>query len=142
MAMRHEKSRRNGVCVITAESDYAVPRWQLRNLLCGLKPVFFRPPCPLRHGERAKSDYHHGPSTRFGYFSNQRGNIVHVPYKGAAQALPDVIGGQIEAYVGNLVGSALATIKSGRVRALGVTSAKRNKQAPDVPTFDEAVDSV
>ena len=65
-------------------------------------------------------------------------NIVHVPYKGAAQALPDVIGGQIEAYVGNLVGSALATIKSGRVRALGVTSAKRNKQAPDVPTFDEA----
>jgi tripartite-type tricarboxylate transporter receptor subunit TctC len=64
-------------------------------------------------------------------------NIVHVPYKGAAQAIPDVIGGQIESYVGNLAGSALALIKSGRVRALGVTSAKRNKQAPEVPTFEE-----
>ncbi|MEO8104238.1 MAG: tripartite tricarboxylate transporter substrate binding protein [Betaproteobacteria bacterium] len=64
-------------------------------------------------------------------------NIVHVPYKGAAQALPDVMGGQIESYVGNLVGGALGAIKSGRVRALGVTSAKRNKQAPEVPTFAE-----
>ena len=65
-------------------------------------------------------------------------NIVHVPYKGAAQALPEVIGGQIESYVGNLVGAALTGIKSGRLRALGVTSAKRNKQVPQVPTFDEA----
>ena len=64
-------------------------------------------------------------------------NIVHVPYKGAAQALPDVMGGQIESYVGNLVGGALGAIKSARVRALGVTSAKRNKQAPEVPTFAE-----
>ncbi|HKA41077.1 MAG TPA: tripartite tricarboxylate transporter substrate binding protein [Burkholderiales bacterium] len=65
-------------------------------------------------------------------------NIVHVPYKGAGQAVPEVMGGQIESYVGNLVGASLAAIKSGRVRALGVTSAKRNKQVPDVPTFDEA----
>jgi tripartite-type tricarboxylate transporter receptor subunit TctC len=65
-------------------------------------------------------------------------NIVHVPYKGAAQALSDVMGGQIEAAVGNLAGGALGAIKAGRVRALGVTSAKRNKQAPEVPTFAEA----
>ena len=65
-------------------------------------------------------------------------NIVHVPYKGAAAALTDVMGGQIPASVGNLPGGPLAAIKSGRVRALGVTSAKRNKQAPDVPTFDES----
>jgi tripartite-type tricarboxylate transporter receptor subunit TctC len=65
-------------------------------------------------------------------------NIVHVPYKGAGQAVPEVMGGQIESYVGNLVGAALSAIKSGRVRALGVTSAKRNKEVPDVPTFDEA----
>ncbi len=65
-------------------------------------------------------------------------NIVHVPYKGAGQAVPEVMGGQIESYVGNLVGAAMAAIKSGRVRALGVTSAKRNKQVPDIPTFDEA----
>ena len=65
-------------------------------------------------------------------------NIVHVPYKGAGQAVPEVMGGQIESYVGNLVGASLSAIKSGRVRALGVTSAKRNKQVPDVPTFHEA----
>lgn len=65
-------------------------------------------------------------------------NIVHVPYKGAAAALSDVMGGQIPASVGNLPGGPLAAIKAGRVRALGVTSAKRNAQAQDVPTFAEA----
>jgi tripartite-type tricarboxylate transporter receptor subunit TctC len=65
-------------------------------------------------------------------------DIVHVPYKGAAQALADVIGGQIEASTGNLAGGLLGAIKAGRVRALGVTSKTRNKQAPEVPTFDEA----
>ncbi len=64
-------------------------------------------------------------------------NIVHVPYKGAAAALAEVMGGQIPASVGNLPGGPLSAIKSGRVRALGVTSARRNKQAPDVPTFEE-----
>ena len=65
-------------------------------------------------------------------------DIVHVPYKGAASALSDAISGQIEASVGNLAGAPLAAAKSGRVRPLGVTSARRNKQLPDVPTFAEA----
>jgi tripartite-type tricarboxylate transporter receptor subunit TctC len=65
-------------------------------------------------------------------------NIVHVPYKGAGPALTDVISGHIESSVGNLAGAPLAAVKSGRVRALGVTSAKRNAQLPDVPTFAEA----
>lgn len=65
-------------------------------------------------------------------------NIVHVPYKGAAPALADVMGGQMESSVGNLAGGPLAAVKSGRVRALGVTSAKRNAQLPEVPTFAEA----
>ncbi|OGA11409.1 MAG: hypothetical protein A2W68_18000 [Betaproteobacteria bacterium RIFCSPLOWO2_02_64_14] len=65
-------------------------------------------------------------------------NIVHVPYKGAAAALADVMSGHMESSVGNLAGGPLAAIKAGRVRALGVTSAKRNAQAPDVPTFVEA----
>ena len=65
-------------------------------------------------------------------------NIVHVPYKGAGLAIPAVMGGEIEAFVGNLVGGALAAIKSKRIRALGVTSIERNKQAPDIPTFNEA----
>lgn len=65
-------------------------------------------------------------------------DIVHVPYKGAALALGDVISGQIESSVGNLAGAPLAAAKSGRVRPLGVTSARRNKQLPEVPTFAEA----
>jgi tripartite-type tricarboxylate transporter receptor subunit TctC len=65
-------------------------------------------------------------------------DIVHVPYKGAAIALSDVISGHIEASVGNLAGAPLAAAKTGRVRALGVTSAHRNKQLPEVPTFAEA----
>lgn len=64
-------------------------------------------------------------------------NIVHVPYKGAAPALADVMSGHMESSVGNLAGAPLAAIKSGRVRALGVTSATRNVQLPDVPTFRE-----
>jgi tripartite-type tricarboxylate transporter receptor subunit TctC len=65
-------------------------------------------------------------------------NVVHVPYKGATPALTDVMSGHIESSVGNLAGAPLAAVKSGRVRALGVTSAKRNAQLPDVPTFAEA----
>ena len=65
-------------------------------------------------------------------------SIIHVPYKGAAIALSDVMSGHIESSVGNLAGAPLAAVKSGRVRALGVTSRERNKQLPDVPTFAEA----
>ena len=65
-------------------------------------------------------------------------NIVHVPYKGASAALSDAMSGHIESSVGNLAGAPLAAVKSGRVRALGITSAKRNAQLPDVPTFAEA----
>jgi len=64
-------------------------------------------------------------------------NIVHVPYKGAAPALADVMGGQIPLSVGNLPGGPLAAVKSGRVTGIGVTSAKRAPRAPEVPTFAE-----
>ena len=65
-------------------------------------------------------------------------NIVHVPYKGAAAALADVMSGHMESSVGNLAGGPLGAIKAGRVRALAVTSAERNEQIPDVPTFAES----
>ena len=64
-------------------------------------------------------------------------NLVHVPYKGAAAALADVMSGHMESSVGNLSGGPLAAVKSGRVRALGVTSARRSAQVPEVPTFAE-----
>ncbi len=65
-------------------------------------------------------------------------DIVHVPYKGAALALADAMSGHMESSVGNLAGAPLAAVKAGRVRALGVTSAVRNAQLPDVPTFAES----
>ena len=65
-------------------------------------------------------------------------DIVHVPYKGAALALADAMSGHMESSVGNLAGAPLAAVKAGRVRALGVTSAVRSAQLPDVPTFAEA----
>ena len=64
--------------------------------------------------------------------------LVHVPYKGAAPALNDVLGGQIElAMIGTP--SALQYIKSGKLTAIGVTSAQRTSLAPDVPTLAESV---
>jgi len=64
--------------------------------------------------------------------------IVHVPYKGAAPALQDVLGGQVQfAMVGTP--SALTHVKSGKLTAIGVTSAQRTTLAPDVPTIAETV---
>ena len=64
-------------------------------------------------------------------------DVVHIAYKGAPQALSDVIGGQIPVSVQTAPG-ALATVQAGRVRALAVTSLKRLPQLPDVPTMDES----
>jgi tripartite-type tricarboxylate transporter receptor subunit TctC len=62
---------------------------------------------------------------------------VHVPYKGAAQALPDLIGGRIDIYAGSLE-TAMPHMKAGTIRALAVTSLQRVSAAPDVPTVAEA----
>ena len=75
-----------------------------------------------------------------GELLNHRAGIklVHVPYKGAAPALNDVLGGQIElAMIGTP--SALQYIKSGKLTAIGVTSAQRTSLAPDVPALAESV---
>ncbi len=63
--------------------------------------------------------------------------ITHVPYKGAAPAMQDLMGGTIEMTVDTL-GSALQQHKAGRARILAVASAKRLSLAPDVPTVTES----
>jgi tripartite-type tricarboxylate transporter receptor subunit TctC len=63
-------------------------------------------------------------------------DVVHIAYKGAPQALSDVIGGQIPATM-QTAPAVLPTIQAGRVRALAVTSLKRLAQLPSVPTLDE-----
>jgi tripartite-type tricarboxylate transporter receptor subunit TctC len=64
-------------------------------------------------------------------------NIVHVPYRGAAAAMTALIAGDVDMLVDSLPPS-LPHIRSGRVRALAVTSAARAPQLPDVPTMAEA----
>jgi tripartite-type tricarboxylate transporter receptor subunit TctC len=64
-------------------------------------------------------------------------DIVHVPYKGAAPAIQDLLGGQVSMLF-DVVPFALANIKAGRVRALGVATSERVSVIPDVPTMAEA----
>ena len=72
------------------------------------------------------------------YFQKVAGvKYTHVPYKGTAQALPDVISGRASFYVASIE-SATAQVKSGQLRAIAVTSLKRAPQWPDVPTVAES----
>jgi tripartite-type tricarboxylate transporter receptor subunit TctC len=64
-------------------------------------------------------------------------DYVHVPYRGGAPAMADLLGGQIDLLFDS-VGTAHQQIKSGKVRALAVTSTSRNPSLPDVPTLAEA----
>lgn len=64
-------------------------------------------------------------------------NIMHIPYRGSAPALTDLMGGQIDMMFDNLPAS-LPHIKSGRVKALAVTTKQRSDSAPELPTMDEA----
>lgn len=64
-------------------------------------------------------------------------NIVHVPYKGGAPAVTDLLGGHVQILFNNLI-SVLSLTKAGRLRALAVTSAQRLRLAPEVPTVAEA----
>ena len=63
--------------------------------------------------------------------------FTHVPYKGAPQAVIDLLAGRVSATM-NSVGPVLAHIKAGKLRALGVASLKRSPALPDVPTIAEA----
>ena len=65
-----------------------------------------------------------------------RVNVIHVPYRGAALALTDLIGGQVQFMFAGLLG-AIEYIKSGRLCTLAVTSATRSESLPNVPSLSE-----
>jgi len=72
------------------------------------------------------------------YFAAMAGiKLTHIPYKGAAPALTDVIGGHVAFYFSSLP-AAVGLVKDGKVRALAITGAKRSPVFPDVPTVAEA----
>ncbi len=66
-----------------------------------------------------------------------RVDITHVPYKGGAPAVTDLVGGQISMFFGGMP-IVMPHVKAGRLRALAVTVTKRSPAAPDVPTMEEA----
>jgi tripartite-type tricarboxylate transporter receptor subunit TctC len=65
-------------------------------------------------------------------------NIVHVPYRGSSAAFPDLMTGKVHVMFDNLPGS-IEFVRSGQLRALGVTTAKRSDALPDVPAIGEIV---
>ena len=71
-------------------------------------------------------------------FASQAGlALLHIPYKGSAPAITDLIGGQVDMMIDPLVSSA-QHIQSGKLRALAVSTARRSPLAPDLPTLAEA----
>ena len=65
-------------------------------------------------------------------------DLVHVPYKGAAAAVTDLVGGQVQVSVQSLP-SSIAFIKSGRIKVLGVVNEQRVSALPDTPTISETI---
>jgi len=65
-------------------------------------------------------------------------DLVHVPYRGSAPALTDIIGGQVDVIFNNMP-SSISFVESGKIRALAVTTTERSSLWPDVPTVAETV---
>ena len=63
-------------------------------------------------------------------------DIVHVPYKGAGEAIPALLGGQVSMYFDTIM-TGLPFVKNGKLRALGVSNSKRSEMVPEIPTIAE-----
>ena len=63
--------------------------------------------------------------------------MIHIPYKGRAQAIPDLLAGRVNMSFDNMP-SVLPLVRAGELRAIAVTSAKRSPSAPDIPTISES----
>ena len=92
-------------------------------------------PGKLTYGSAGNGSAMHMAAELFRYMAKV--DYVHVPYRGGAPAMADLLGGQIDMLFES-VGTAHQHIKTGKVRALAVTSLARNPSLPDVPTMEEA----
>ncbi len=91
-------------------------------------------PGVLNFGSSGSGGSNHLAGELFNAMANVK--ITHVPYKGNGPAMTDLLGGHIDMAYNGLT-SALQHIKTGKLRALGVTSLKRTAALPDMPTLDE-----
>lgn len=92
-------------------------------------------PGQLNYGSAGNGSAMHMAAELFKYMTKI--DYVHVPYKGGAPAMADLLGGRVTMLFES-VGTAHQHLKSGKIRALAVTSTKRNPSLPDVPTMEEA----
>ena len=92
-------------------------------------------PGALSYGSQGMGTTGHVGWERFNLMAGV--NIVHVPYKGAAPALIDVIGGQIHMTF-SIIAATAPHMKTGKIRGLGLTGTRRSELLPDLPTVAEA----
>ena len=92
-------------------------------------------PGALNYGSSGSGGSNHLAGELFNAMAGVK--MVHVPYKGNAPALTDLVGGHVDVVFNGLT-SALPLIKSGKLRALGVTSLRRSAALPESPTLDES----
>lgn len=90
----------------------------------------------MRYGSAGNGSSLHIAGALFN--SMAKANMVHVPYKGSGPAIVDVLGGQIEGIFSPLV-DVLPHIRSGKLKAIGVTTKGRSEQLPGVPAINEAL---
>ena len=110
----------------------AVPANSRFNSVKALIEAARKDPDGLSASSAGAGSPHHLALERFMQLTKTK--IVHVPYKGAAPALQDLIGGQVDLMFGDL-GSSLPNIKAGKVKVLAVTVPERLPLLPDVPTM-------
>jgi tripartite-type tricarboxylate transporter receptor subunit TctC len=91
-------------------------------------------PGKLIYGSAGSGSATHLSTVLFNAMTGTR--MVHVPYKGSAPALTDLLAGQLNLMFGNMA-SAMPHVRGGKLRALAVTSAKRSAAAPELPTIAE-----
>jgi tripartite-type tricarboxylate transporter receptor subunit TctC len=92
-------------------------------------------PGALNYGSSGVGNSQHMAAGLFSYYTKV--NMTHVPYKGGPPALTDLLGGQIDLMF-EIIPNVIPHIKSGRLRALAVTTKERSEIFPDVPTLSEA----
>lgn len=116
---------------ITAVVHPSVPARSVKELIA----LANAKPGQLNYGSAGTGSGAHMAAELFRYLTKV--DMTHVPYKGVGAAVADLAGGQVQV-VFTTVPSVVSFIKAGQIRALGVASAQRAPQLPEVPTFSEA----
>lgn len=159
------KAEPDGYTLLLAATPYAINQSLFHKLpfdpaalvpvtLVGLTPaiVVVSPSLPIKTlgefiayaranpGKLSFSSAGNGSSTHLAgeMFAGAAGiKVTHIPYKGGAQALTDVIGGQVQFSFSSIL-SGISLVQSGRLRAIAISSPRRSEALPDVPTVAEA----